>query len=354
MKKILTKKLESLQKAVFHYSAYAISVYSAAETIAAINTPNTREVVTGALLCILAAALPAVCRYRKTPVNKAFAALLLLILLKTAAQTVIAAATPDTETAAIVFFETVMRPEGALWLLLGFLLVLSLFAYNPQLSYTTAAAGTAAYATAALLSGEATLKDSFLLIFTLFASCALMEHYIIKEIRSLMHDNRRYLAERRSLFSLFNIDDGQVSQFIRLLRKRDLTPGQTEQLLKLLGDETERRIRQSVLHLMQHRQTDYSKLDERLPSLTATERKVACLVLQGKTHPEIARELLKSPSNVSVIRSNIRRKMGLGPKDNLAECLRALMQEPERTERTDEAPPANLNALSEQQIPITK
>lgn len=58
MKKILTKKLESLQKAVFHYSAYAISVYSAAETIAAINTPNTREVVTGALLCILAAALP--------------------------------------------------------------------------------------------------------------------------------------------------------------------------------------------------------------------------------------------------------------------------------------------------------
>lgn len=99
MKKILTKKLESLQKAVFHYSAYAISVYSAAETIAAINTPNTREVVTGALLCILAAALPAVCRYRKTPVNKAFAALLLLILLKTAAQTVIAAATPDTETA---------------------------------------------------------------------------------------------------------------------------------------------------------------------------------------------------------------------------------------------------------------
>ena len=51
MKKILTKKLESLQKAVFHYSAYAISVYSAAETIAAINTPNTREVVTGALLC---------------------------------------------------------------------------------------------------------------------------------------------------------------------------------------------------------------------------------------------------------------------------------------------------------------
>ena len=303
MKKILTKKLESLQKAVFHYSAYAISVYSAAETIAAINTPNTREVVTGALLCILAAALPAVCRYRKTPVNKAFA---------------------------------------------------SLFAYNPQLSYTTAAAGTAAYATAALLSGEATLKDSFLLIFTLFASCALMEHYIIKEIRSLMHDNRRYLAERRSLFSLFNIDDGQVSQFIRLLRKRDLTPGQTEQLLKLLGDETERRIRQSVLHLMQHRQTDYSKLDERLPSLTATERKVACLVLQGKTHPEIARELLKSPSNVSVIRSNIRRKMGLGPKDNLAECLRALMQEPERTERTDEAPPANLNALSEQQIPITK
>ena len=30
------------------------------------------------------------------------------------------------------------------------------------------------------------------------------------------------------------------------------------------------------------------------------------------------------------------------------------MQEPERTERTDEAPPANLNALSEQQIPITK
>ena len=92
-----------------------------------------------------------------------------------------------------------------------------------------------------------------------------MEHY---NKRNTLPDARQPqipLAERRSLFSLFNIDDGQVSQFIRLLRKRDLTPGQTEQLLKLLGDETERRIRQSVLHLMQHRQTDYSKLDERLP-----------------------------------------------------------------------------------------
>lgn len=328
MKKILTKKLEKLQKAVFYYSAFAVWVYSAIGIIAAINVPDTWEIISEALLFILSATLLATYHFKKTPLKRAFIALLLLVQLKTSIGIIVLAATPDAETAALVF-------RGML--LLGFLLILALFTYTPPLSYTLAGAGTAVYAAAILLSGEPVLKDSCLLIGILFTSCALMEHYIIKGIHSLMHDNRRYLAERRSLFSLFNIDDSQISQFIRLLRKRDLTPGQTEELLKLLGDETERRIRQSVLHLMRHSQTDYSKLDERIPSLTATERKVAYLVLQGKTHPEIARELLKSPSNVSVIRSNIRRKMGLGPKDNLAECLHALMQEPEEIPATSAA-----------------
>lgn len=328
MKKILTKKLETLQKAVFHYSASAISVYSAIGIIAAINTSGTWEVISDTLLLLFSAALLAAYHFKKIPLKRAFVALLLLVQLKTSIGIVVLAATPDAATAAIVF-------RGML--LLGFLLILSLFTYTPPLSYTLAVAGTAVYAATILISGDPILKDSCLLIFVLFTSCALMEHYIIKGIHSLMHDNRRYLAERRSLFSLFNIDDSQISQFIRLLRKRDLTPGQTEELLKLLGDETERRIRQSVLHLMRHSQTDYSKLDERLPSLTATERKVASLILQGKTHPEIARELLKSPSNVSVIRSNIRRKMGLGPKDNLAESLHARMQDSEEIPSTPAA-----------------
>lgn len=345
MNKLLTKKLERLQKAVFLYSALAIAVYSAVGIVASVGASDTHSSLADAGLFVLTAAILAAYRLRKATAKHAFSALLLVMQLKTSSSVILLASEPDAMTAALVFREM---------LLMGFPVILALFAYTPALSYALAGIATAVYAAAALLSGETVLEDSFLLIFALFGSCALMEHYIVQGIRSLIHDNRRFLAERRSLFSLFNIDDSQVSQFIRLLRKRDLNAGQTEQLLKLLGDETERRIRQSVLHMMRHRQTDYSKLDERLPSLTATERKVASLILQGKTHPEIARELLKSPSNVSVIRSNIRKKMGLGPKDNLAESLHARMQEPEGTAQADAAAPADPNALPEQRIPITE
>lgn len=320
MKKILTKKLEKLQKGVFLYSACAIAVRSAVGIVASVGASDTHSGIAETGLFILTAAILAAYRLRKATVKHAFSALLLVMQIKTSCSVILFATAADPMTEALVFREM---------LLMGFLVILALFAYTPALSYALAGVAAAVYAAAAMLSSEPVLKNSCLLIFALFGSSALMEHYIVKGIHSLIHDNRRYLAERRSLFSLFNIDDGQVGQFIRLLRKRDLTPGQTEQLLKLLGDQTERRIRQSVLHLMRHRQTDYSKLDERIPSLTATERKVASLILQGKTHPEIARELLKSPSNVSVIRSNIRRKMGLGPKDNLAEALHARMLEPE-------------------------
>ena len=61
----------------------------------------------------------------------------------------------DPMTAALVFREM---------LLMGFLVILALFAYTPALSYALAGVGAAVYAAAAVLSSEPVLKNSCLLI----------------------------------------------------------------------------------------------------------------------------------------------------------------------------------------------
>ena len=83
MKKILTKKLEKLQKGVFLYSACAIAVRSAVGIVASVGASDTHSGIAETGLFILTAAILAAYRLRKTTVKHAFSALLLVMQIKT-------------------------------------------------------------------------------------------------------------------------------------------------------------------------------------------------------------------------------------------------------------------------------
>lgn len=70
--------------------------------------------------------------------------------------------------------------------------------------------------------------------------------------------------------------------------------------------------------------SDSNRLARALRALTAREREVATLVLQGRTSKEIAETLHVSPKAVDFHRTNIRRKLGRGRR---AGSLQALLQE---------------------------
>ena len=63
------------------------------------------------------------------------------------------------------------------------------------------------------------------------------------------------------------------------------------------------------------------ELCERFPMLTPTELDVCRLVEQGLTLKDISVALGKSISNVSTVRGNIRKKLGLAQDDDLRSAL---------------------------------
>lgn len=62
-------------------------------------------------------------------------------------------------------------------------------------------------------------------------------------------------------------------------------------------------------------------MHERFPMLTPTELDVCRLVEQGLTLKDISTALGKSVSNVSTVRGNIRKKLGLAQDDDLRSAL---------------------------------
>lgn len=73
-----------------------------------------------------------------------------------------------------------------------------------------------------------------------------------------------------------------------------------------------------IEHMQAHERKD---MRERFPMLTPAELDVCRLVAQGLTLKEISSTLGKSVSNVSTVRGNIRKKLGLSQDDDLRRFL---------------------------------
>lgn len=78
----------------------------------------------------------------------------------------------------------------------------------------------------------------------------------------------------------------------------------------------------NVASQIEQMQTNERKdMRERFPMLTPAELDVCRLVVQGLTLKEISITLGKSVSNVSTVRGNIRKKLGLEQDDVLKKTL---------------------------------
>ena len=78
----------------------------------------------------------------------------------------------------------------------------------------------------------------------------------------------------------------------------------------------------NVASQIEQMQTNERKdMRERFPMLTPAELDVCRLVVQGLTLKEISITLGKSVSNVSTVRGNIRKKLGLELDDDLKKTL---------------------------------
>ncbi|MBS6267423.1 MAG: hypothetical protein KH586_00500 [Tannerella sp.] len=117
------------------------------------------------------------------------------------------------------------------------------------------------------------------------------------------------------------MDKQQVSRFIEIMRDKELTTSQTEEVLGLLGKENREKIESGVRKMIQNNEQNIERLKQYAKTLTPSELSVCELILDNKNISAISAITGKSVSNITSTRCHIRNKLKLKKEENLREAL---------------------------------
>lgn len=169
------------------------------------------------------------------------------------------------------------------------------------------------------------LRGSYWLFFLVFLVVGIMGMRLIANVRVLRYENRQLRRNENSLLSVFKMEKSQLMAYVSLVQEQR-RQGTVEDLLELMGEDGRQKLYESVAAYIRQEQTTMDTLSQVFPELTASEKEICRLVLQGRKLKEICEKLNKSKSNITSQRVHIRSKLGLEPKENLADALRSRMQ----------------------------
>ena len=120
---------------------------------------------------------------------------------------------------------------------------------------------------------------------------------------------------------VFNMNKTELLALLKLAKAKDADAVFDMELMEQLDHKTLRNIIKVANHI-EHLQASRRKdMHERFPMLSPVELDVCRLVEQGRTLRDISNILSKSVSNVSTVRGNIRKKLGLAQDDDLRSAL---------------------------------
>lgn len=142
-----------------------------------------------------------------------------------------------------------------------------------------------------------------------------------KLLREQQMDLDDYANTIDQVLNVFNMRKNELLAILRLAKAQDTTAVYDKELMAQLDNKTLQNIKK-VASQIEHMQACQRKdMSERFPMLTPAELDVCRLVEQGLTLKDISTALGKSVSNVSTVRGNIRKKLGLAQDDDLRSAL---------------------------------
>ena len=141
----------------------------------------------------------------------------------------------------------------------------------------------------------------------------------------LLHEQQMELNDHANTINqvlhVFDMSKTELLALLKLAKTKDTTAVYDKELIAQLDHKTLHNIIK-VASQIEYIQTNQRKgMQERFPMLTPAELDVCRLVEQGLTLKDISAALGKSVSNVSTVRGNIRKKLGLAQDDDLRSAL---------------------------------
>lgn len=162
----------------------------------------------------------------------------------------------------------------------------------------------------------------FFVITTLYTVFfALLSFMMYHNIKHMQDENSAYHIGEKHLLQILRLNRKEITAYVEMCRTENIADKDTDRLFSMLSEKSQR----NVIHAVERKKaldTSRSKdLKKIFPTFTPMEIEVSRLILRGTKLSQIVDATGKSEANISVVRSHIRKKLGLAPSDNLREAL---------------------------------
>lgn len=230
------------------------------------------------------------------------------------------------ESARIVYL-TVRRPPDFETMILGnqigsytILLYLAL-GFVPKVPvYVTAISLITLFFTA-LYDGD-TMSYQMVILFTLLSvfTC-LLAHISQRELHNIQQERHNYQTTYAAMLKAFRMKPRELDIYLQLCNTKNPNEQGKNLLFEQLDEESKHNLIQAVQTLKSEHDAECLDLAKMFPALSGMEQEVCRLVVAGKTLNEIACITGKSVSNISTVRGNVRKKLGLETGTDLRKYL---------------------------------
>lgn len=142
-----------------------------------------------------------------------------------------------------------------------------------------------------------------------------------RNVKDMRKKNRTYKADEQRLLEVLRLNRNEISTYVEMCRTEERSDTETDRLFSMLSEKSQHNIVNAVNRKKAFDMSREKDIQDKHPDFTPMEVEVARLVLANMKLKQIIALTGKSESNISVVRSRIRKKMGLTPDENLHDAL---------------------------------
>ena len=202
----------------------------------------------------------------------------------------------------------------------------SLAAYQARLTRWLVGIALGVYLVCVIVTGNESLRNYFFMMLLILLFISVLSLGIARNGEYLVNANKILQREEEELLQVLRINKKQIKAYVALAKERHDVK-QTEHLLDLLGEASQKNVIDNVLQYIQTRELSKQNLERVFPELSSSEREICYLILQNKKLSEIGILLNKTESNITNQGCNIRKKLWMNPSDNLQKVLEKRIRE---------------------------
>lgn len=147
-----------------------------------------------------------------------------------------------------------------------------------------------------------------------------------RNVKHIQQENTTYNTNERNLLQTLRLNRKEITAYLDLCHNQTRSDKETDRLFSILSERSQRNMIKAVEQKKAIDASESERTKAAFPDFTPTELEVARLILRDMKLSQIANLTGKSATNITVVRTRLRRKLGLAPGDDLHNALAKQMK----------------------------